>query len=151
QLKLGVLDAKLAQNLVARLAHYASTRIVVFVNTVAKAHQFEGIIFIFCFSNEFFNVGNIANFIKHFKYGFVGSTVSRTPERGNTSSNSCIRVGARRTSHAHSRGGSVLLVVCMQNKDAMHGLCYHRRYLVIAARTTKKHRTEVLTVRQLHV
>src|SRR5699024_4393938 len=103
QLKLGVLDAKLAQNLVARLAHYASTRIVVFVNTVAKAHQFEGIIFIFCFSNEFFNVGNIANFIKHFKYGFVGSTVSRTPERGNTSSNSCIRVGARRTSHAHSR------------------------------------------------
>src|SRR5699024_3076854 len=102
-----------------------------------KAHEFEWVVSVFCFRNEGVDVVNTANLIEHVENGFVSATVCWAPKGTYTRSESSVRVSTRRTGYAHRRGGSVLFEVCVQDENAIHGLCNHRRDSAFFAVATK--------------
>ena len=133
-----VLKPKFMQNFIAGFLHEFGAWVVVFVNTVTKAHEFDARVFIFDFLHELAHFGNATHFLdvlKHVQTRFVGTTVGRAPQASHTRSNRCKGVGARRAAQTHGRGRRVLFMVCMQDKDAIQGaLKYWVDHIVFARR-----------------
>ena len=61
------------------LLHDQRSGVEIFVDTMTKAHQFEGVIFVFCFRNILVDFLDIAYFVQHVEYRFVGSSMGRPP------------------------------------------------------------------------
>ena len=68
------------------------------------------------------------------------------PEPGDAGRDAGERIGARRAGEAHRRGRGVLLVVGVQDEDAVHRLGDDRVDLVLLARHREAHVQEVLGV-----
>ncbi len=75
----------------------------------------------------------------------------RTPKRGDTSSNTCKRVGTRRTCQTNGRGRRILFVVGMQDQDAIHCLGQNRIDFIVFTRVAKHHLQEVFCITELVV
>ena len=130
----------------AGFTHYGGARVVVFVHAVAKAHQAERVILIFRTTNKFRNVLNGADFFQHFQRRFVGAAVRRSPQGGDTGSDTGERVRARRACGTYGGGGRVLFVVRVQDQDTVHGAFQYRVNLVGFARRGEHHIQEVTRV-----
>ncbi len=144
-----VLDAQFLQYFVAGLLHHRGPWVAVLVDAVAEAHQFERIVLVLGLGNEGVDVGNIADFIEHGQHGFVGTAVGRAPQRRDAGSDAGERVGARRACQAHGRGGRILLVVGVQDEDAIHCLGQHRADRFDLARGVEHHVQEVFGIRKI--
>src|SRR5690606_4129491 len=109
QLELRIVDAQLAQHLVAGLLHDLGARVEVLVHAVAEAHQLERIVLVLGLGQEFLDVRNVADLVEHGQYGFVGAAVCRSPQCGDAGCDTGERVGTGGAGQAYGRGGSVLL------------------------------------------
>src|SRR5690606_10761385 len=118
-----VLDAELAQNLMAGLLHDLGARVVVLVDAVAEAHEAERIVLVLRALDEFRDAIDSADLCQHVERCFVGATMRRTPKAGDARSDAGEWVCARRTGKTHRRGRGVLLVIGMQDENAVHGAC----------------------------
>ena len=118
-------------------------RVVVLVDPVAEAHQAERIVLVLGAGNELRNAVDRADLRQHVQRGFVGAAVGRTPEAGNAGGDAGERVGARGAGQAHGRGRCVLLVIGMQDEDAVHRAGQNRVHLVFLARHREAHVQEV--------
>ena len=61
----------------------------------------------------------VADFLEHLEHCFVRAAVRRTPQARDARSNAGKRIGARRARSAHGRGGCILLVIRVQDQDAV--------------------------------
>ena len=77
------------------------------------------------------------------------AAVGRAPQAGDAGCDTGERVGARRTGQTDGRGRCVLLVVCVQDQDAVQGAHQHVVDLVLFARVREHHVHEVGAVRQV--
>ena len=87
--------------------------------------------------------------LQHVQAGFVGATVGRAPQAGYASRDGSEGVGARRTAQTHGGSRSVLLVVSVQDEDAVQRALDHRVHLVLFARIAEHHAHEVACIRQI--
>src|SRR3546814_8309303 len=92
------------------LLHDGGARVAVLVDPVTEAHQLERIVLVLGLGDELVDVRDIADFIKHGQYRFVGTAVGRAPECGDTGGDTGERVGTRGACQAHGGRGGVLLV-----------------------------------------
>ena len=143
------MDAELVQYFVAGLTHYRRAWVIVLVNTVTEAHQLERVVLVLGLGDIGIDVGDITDFVEHVQHRFVGATVCRAPQRGNAGCDTGERVGTRGAGQTHGRGGSVLLVISMENEDAVHGLGQYRADLRFLTRGAKHHVQEVFRVGQI--
>ncbi len=144
-----VLDAELAQHLVAGLLHDLGARIVVLVDPVAEAHQAEGIVLVLGALDEFGDAADRADLGEHLERGLVGAAMRRAPQAGAAGGDAGERIGAGGAGEPHRRGRGVLLVVGVQDEDAVHGARQHRIGLVLLARHRIAHAQEVRGVVEL--
>ena len=86
---------------------------------------------------------------QHVQAGFVGAAVGRAPQAGHAGGDGRKRVGARGGAQAHGRGGGVLLVVGVQDEDAVQRALDHRVDHVVFARRAEHHAHEVAGVAQV--
>ena len=131
------------QHLVAGLLHDLGARIVVLVDAMAEAHQPERIVLVLGAGDEFRNVFDRADLRQHFERRFVGAAMRRAPEAGDARRDAGERIGARRAGKPHRRSRSVLLVIGMQNEDAVERAGEHRIDLVFLARHREAHAQEI--------
>jgi hypothetical protein len=103
----------------------------------------------FTLRDELRNVVDRADFLQHVQRRFVGAAVRRAPQAGDAGSDTGERVGARRTGQTHGRGRRVLLVVRVQDQDAVQRAHQHVVDLVLFARVAEHHAHEVGAVRQV--
>ena len=131
------------QHLVAGLLHDLGARIVVLVDAMAEAHQAEGIVLILGALDEFGNAIDRADLAEHLQRRFVGAAMGGPPQAGDAGGDAGERIGAGRAGKPHRRGRGVLLVVGVQDEDAVHGAGEHRIGLVFLARHREAHAQEV--------
>src|SRR5690606_2127846 len=107
-------------NLFAGFLHQLRAWIVVLVYAMAKAHKAytRGLVLdLFHKGTDLLDTTVGLQVLEHLQACFVSATVCRTPQAGNTCSDSGEGVSARRAAQAHGRGRGVLLVISMQNED----------------------------------
>ncbi len=90
-----------------------------------------------------------ADFHQHFQRGFVCAAMRRAPQAGNARRNAGEGVGAGGAGQPHRRGRGVLLVIGVQDEDAVHRAAEHRVDLVLLARHRERHVEEVRGVIEL--
>ncbi len=110
---------ELVEHLMAGLLHHLGARIVVLVYAVAEAHQAEARRLVLGLGDVLEDALDRADLFQHVESGFVGTAVRRTPEAGDAGGDAGERVGARRACETHGGGRGVLLVVGMQDEDAV--------------------------------
>ena len=123
-----VLQAQLGQHLGTGFLHQLGARVVVLVDAVTEAHQLDAGFLVLHLLDELADLVDTAlgqQVFQHAKCGFVGATVCRAPQRGDTGSDAGERVGTRRTGQTHRGGGGVLLVVGVQDEDAVQRTHQH--------------------------
>ena len=59
--------------------HDQRSWVEIFIDAMTKAHQFERVIFVFCFCNILVDFLDIAYFIQHVEYRLVGSSMGWPP------------------------------------------------------------------------
>ena len=116
---------------------------------MAEAHQLERIVLVLGLGHELVDVRDIADLVQHLQYGFVGTPVRRTPEGGDAGGDTGEGVGTGRAGKADGGGGGVLLMVGMQDEDAIHGAGQHRADGFLLARGVEHHVQEVFRVSQV--
>ena len=97
---------------------------------------------------NFGNLGDVAHLLQHLQHRLVGAAVQRPPQRGHAAGDAGIGIGAAGAGQAHGRGRGVLLVVGMQDEDAVERARQHRIGLVRLARRGEHHVHEVLRIGQ---
>ena len=80
---------------------------------------------------------------QHVERRLVGAAMRRAPQAGDAGGDAGERIGARRAGKPHRRGRGVLLVIGVQDEDAVHGARQHRIDLVLLARHGEAHVQEV--------
>ncbi|MND83130.1 hypothetical protein D3C80_749800 [compost metagenome] len=116
---------------------------------MAKAHQLERIVLVLRLGDELVDVRYVADLVQHAQHGFVGATVGRAPEGRDTGCDTGEGVGAGGAGQTHGGGGGVLLMVGMQDEDAIHGLGQHRADRFDLGRGVEHHVQEVFRVVQV--
>lgn len=122
---------ELVKKLVTHFLHHSRTRVKTFVNSVSKAHESETWVFIFSLGYSTWNILYRLDIIQHSQTSFISATMSRTPERRDTSSNAGIRIRKRRASYSHSEGRCILLMICMQGQNLVKSLGHNGWYFII--------------------
>ncbi len=84
-----------------------------------------------------------ADLLQHLERGLVGAAVRRAPQAGDAGSDAGERIGARGAGEAHRRGRGVLLVVGVQDEDAVERARDDRIDHVGLARHREAHLQEV--------
>lgn len=125
QFQLRVVDAQLLEDLVAGLLHDLGARVEVLVDTMAEAHQLERIVLVLGLLDELVDVGHVADLVEHAQHRFVRAAMGRSPQGGDAGGDAGERIGAGGAGQTHRGGGGVLLVVGVENEDAVHGLGQH--------------------------
>ena len=144
-----VADAELLEHLVARLAQHLGARVVVLVHPVAEAHEPERVLPVLGAVDELGNAVDRTDFGEHGEHRLVGATVRRSPQAGDAGGDASVRVGARRARQPHGRGRGVLLVVRVEDEDAVERARHHRVHAILLARHREQHVEEVFGVVQV--
>ena len=131
------------EHLVRGLLHDLGARIVVLVDAVAEAHQAETVVLVLRALDVFGDAVDRADLGEHLERRLVGAAMRRAPEAGDAGRDAGERVGARRAREPHRRGRGVLLVVGVQDEDAIHRARQHRVRLVLLRRHREAHAQEV--------
>ena len=138
--------AERVEHLVAGLLHHLGARIVVLVDAVAEAHQAEAGVLVLGLLHVFGNAIDGADLLQHVERGFVGAAVRGAPQAGDAGGDAGERIGARRAGQPHRRGRGVLLVVGVQDEDAVERARDDRIDDVGLARHGEAHLQEVRRV-----
>ena len=141
-----VVDAELAEHLVAGLLHDLGARIVVLVDAVAEAHQAERVVLVLGAGDELRDAVGRADLGQHLERRLVGAAMRRAPQAGDAGGDAGEGIGARRAGEPHRRGRGVLLVVGVQDEDAVHRPRQDRIDDVVLARDGEAHVQEVRRV-----
>ena len=115
---------------------------------MAEAHQAERIGLVLGALDELRNLGNIVHLLQHAQHRLVGAAMQRPPQRGHAAGDAGVGVGAAGAGQPHGRGRGVLLVIGVQNEDAVERLRQHRVRHILLARTGEHHVHEVLGIAQ---
>ena len=121
----------------AGLAHQLGARVVVLVDPVAEAHQLDVAVLVLHLLDELadlLDATHLLDVAQHVQRGLVGAAVRRAPQAGHAGGDGRKRVGARGAAQPHGGGAGVLLVVGMQDEDAVERTHQHRVQLVVLAR-----------------
>ena len=95
-----------------------------FLYAVTEAHQLVGLgLDAFHEGAGTFSTEPISSSI--FSTAWLAPAVGRAPQAGDAGGDTCKRVGARGASQTHGGGGGVLLVVGVQDEDAIQRLGQH--------------------------
>ncbi len=129
-----------------RLLHDARARIVVLVDAVAETHQAERIVLVLGPRNIFRNAIDGADLGQHVERGFVCAAMGGAPQAGDAGRNAGERIGARGAGKANRRRRRILLVVGMQDEDAVHRARQDRIDHIVLAGNCKTHAQEVRCV-----
>jgi len=141
----GIADG--GQHLVGALLHHLGARVVVFVHAVAEAHQ---LVFLGLHAlDELRDLVRGADLLEHVERLFIGTAVRRAPQAGDAGGDTGERVGTRRAGEADGRGRGVLLVVGVQDEDAVHGTGQYRIDDIVLGRDGEAHAQEILGVAQV--
>ena len=130
----------------AGLLHDLRTRVVVLVDAVSETHQAEAGILVLRARHVLRNALHVANLFQHLEGSFVGATMRRAPQAGDAGRDAGKRIGTRGPGQANRRGRCVLLVVGMQDEDAIQRAGEDRIDLVFLGRHGEAHAQEVLGV-----
>ncbi len=141
-----ILDAERIENLVAGLRHHLGARVVVLVDAVAEAHQTELGVLVLGLLHVLGHAVDGADLLEHLERGLVGAAVGGTPEAGDAGGDAGERVGARRADAAHRRRRGVLLVVGVEDEDAVERARHDRVHDVGLAGHGEAHLQEVRRV-----
>ena len=117
-----VLQAEFGQHFVAGFAHQCRPWIVILVHAMAKPHESYVGILVLDLGNEFTDLGDTAvtlNIVEHVKRRLVCATVRRAPQAGDTCRDGRKRIGTGGRAQTYGRGGRILLVIRVQNEDAI--------------------------------
>ena len=135
-----------SQHFLASFLHQLGAGVVVLVHTVTETHQLDARIFVFDLLDEvtdFLNAAVLLNVTEHVQGGLVGTTVCWAPQASYTSCNRCKWVGTRRAAKANRGGRCVLLVVSVQDENAVQCTFQHGVDLVLFARGSEHHVQEI--------
>jgi len=121
-----VFQAQFGQHVVADLAHQLGPGVEVLVDPVTEAHELEGIALVLGAGDVFAHPGNVADFFQHLQAGFIGATVSRAPQTGDTGRDTGEGIGTGGASQTHRGGGGVLLVIGVEGENHVQGVDQHR-------------------------
>ncbi len=91
-------------------------------------------------------VVDVPDLAEHLEHRLVGAAVGGAPQAGDAGGDAGERVGAGGAGQAHGAGGRVLLVVGVQDEDAVHRAGEDRVHLVVLAGHRVHHVQEVLRV-----
>ncbi len=149
QIQLWIVDTQLAQHLVAGLLHDLCARVEVLVDAMPEAHQLERIVLVLGLRQEFLDVRYVADLVQHGEYGFVRAAVCRSPQSGDAGCDTGERVGTGGAGEAYGGSRGVLLMVGVQDEDAIHCLGQHRADRFDLARSVEHHVQEVFRVAQI--
>ena len=141
-----VLVAERVEHLVTGLLHHLRARIVVLVDAMAEAHQPEAGCLVLGLLHVFRNAVDRPDLLQHVERRFVGAAVRGPPEAGDTGRDACERIGAGRSRKAHRRRRGILLVVGVQDEDAVERARDDRVDDVGLARNREAHLQEVRRV-----
>jgi hypothetical protein len=147
-----VVQAQLVEHLVAGLAHQLGARVVVLVDPVTEAHQLDAAVLVLHLVDELADLLTppmVWMSLQHVQAGLVGTAVRGAPQAGHARSDGRKRVGARRAAQAHGGGGGVLLVVGVQDEDAVQRALDDRVDGVVFARRGEHHAHEVAGIAEL--
>jgi hypothetical protein len=116
---------------------------------VTKAHQTERIVLVLGALDVVRDLVGVPT--QHVEACFVRAAMGRAPQAGDTGRDASERVGARRTGQTHGRGRGVLLVVGVQDEDAVHRLFDGGDHFIFFGRNAEGHAQEVAGIGQLVV
>ena len=133
----------------AALLHHLGARIVALVHAVAEAHQAEGVVLVLGLGHVSVDVPLVADFRQHVQHRLVGAAVGGPPQGRNAGGDAGEGVGAGGAGQAHRGGGGVLLMVRVQQEDAVQGPGDHRVDLILLARGGEHHVQEVLRIAEV--
>ena len=124
--RIGAGDLK---DVIRNLLDDAGARVIVLVDTVAKAHQPE---FALLHPRHVLrHILGVADLGQHANDGLVGAAVAGTEQRRRCAGHGAVGVGIGRADRAHHRGRGILLVVGMQNEEHVQRLGQHRVHGVV--------------------
>ena len=116
---------------------------------MAEAHQAEAVVLVLRALDVFGDAVDRADLGQHLQRRLVGAAMRRAPQAGDAGRDAGERIGARRAGEAHRRGRGVLLVIGVQDEDAVHRARQHRVRLVLLAGTAKHMRRKLVAKSRL--
>src|SRR5579885_3434870 len=116
-----VADAERVEHLVAGFPQHGGARVVVLVDAVAEAHEPRMAVLLLDALQKLRNSLLGADLGQHLQDRLVGAAMGGAPERGDAGSYAGEGIGTGRAGDAHRRGGRILLVIGMEDEDAVHG------------------------------
>ena len=143
-----VVDAEFREHFVGGLLHDPGPRIEILVHAMAETHETEGVVLVLGPGHVLADPRHVADLFEHVQHGFVGAAVRGAPQRGDTRGDTGEGVGARGARQAHGGGRGILLVIGVEQENAVHGPSQHRRHLARRAGRAEHHVQEVFRVVQ---
>ena len=137
-----ILDPHRGEDALGRLAQDARTRVVVFVNAVAEAHE-AALAFLGGFDRFVSVIPGGLDVLEHFDDCRIGSAVKRAPERTHPGRNTGKEVGPARRDHAHGGSTAVLLVIGVEQKNEIERIDDFRLRIVVPIRLGEHHVQEI--------
>src|ERR1700722_20360682 len=144
-----VLDSELVEHLMGGALHDLGARIIVLVNAMAEAHQAKRIVLVLRLGDVFGNVLDPSDLAQHLERGLVGAAVGWAPKASDTGGDAGERISSGGSGEAHGRGRGVLLVVSVQDKDAVERPRQDGVDFVLLARDREAHAQEIRRVIEL--
>jgi hypothetical protein len=86
---------------------------------------------------------------QHVQAGLIGAAVRRAPQAGHAGRDGGERIGAGRSAQANRGSGGVLLVVGVQDEDAVQCALEHRVDHVVLAGSAEHHAQEIARIAQV--
>ena len=140
-----VVAAELAQDLVGLLLDDASPGVVVLVHPVTEAHEFDAVLAVLDFADEFAHIRAIGpDALQHLQHRLVGTAVQWTPQRVDAAGDRGEQIRLGRADQSDRRRGAVLFVVGVQDQQHVQRPNDFRVALVGFGGKTEGHPQEVL-------
>lgn len=88
---------------------------------MVEVYQFEWIVFVFGFFDEFVDVGYVVDFVEYVQYCFVCVVMGWFLQGGDVGGDVGEWIGVGGVGQMYCGGGSVLFVVGVENEDVVYG------------------------------
>src|SRR5262245_51662278 len=102
------------------LLHDLRARIIVLVDPMAEAHEAEWVVLVFGTADVFRDAFGFADLAQHVQCGLIGAAMRGAPKACAAGRNTGEGIGPGGTGKPDRGGRGILLVVGMQDEDAVH-------------------------------
>ncbi len=135
----------------AGLADQLGARIVILVDAMPEAHQAEGVVTVLGLGDELGDARDITDDVQHVQDRLVCPPMSGAPQAGDARRDAGVGIGPAGPGQAHGGGRGILLMVGVQDEDALQGLHQHGIGFIIIAGRGVHHAEKILHVAELVV